>query len=347
MPFAYAFHIWLTPPPKQVKMLEKINNSSGELRKTLIAEWKAQASLPPGSPGYYKSEFPQFVIGAIVGATSCRKVGNKHTLVCMITPDIEIDYPECVKELNQHFDEVVVVDYVLKLPTKKLTEKQELNYGKSFAYGSTRLNCLLLEEYEKVLLIDADTVFVANTDHVFDLPTPGGIWGYFMMERKDPRTKKIIGYNSVTQSADKIPYGAHVPEEVVDILLNSSFIESEACLLLKPNGDDFDEISAMQLDFPKCPSSHEAQALAVYYKDEWTQLTNAFAYCTWKKYPVEIKKPLIIHFYSSKPWENEKSEFDDYKYWYEIFDELVTKYPKYKRYLGVLEGNERRGGEWR
>ena len=105
-----------------------------------------------------------YVIGALVLAKSLKWSRTIHQTVCMVTSDVS---EKAVCLLKQAFDRVELIEYI-NMPCRKLnTNKQEKMYGAWTHLSLTCFRCLLLEDYEKICLMDSDVVVLRNMDNIF------------------------------------------------------------------------------------------------------------------------------------------------------------------------------------
>jgi alpha-N-acetylglucosamine transferase len=108
-----------------------------------------------------------YVIGALVLARSLTR--TIHQTVCMVTSDVS---ERAVALLQQAFDRVKLIENI-NMPCRKLnTDKQEKMYGawRPWTHLSlTCFRCLLLEDCEKICLMDSNVVVLRNMDNIFEL----------------------------------------------------------------------------------------------------------------------------------------------------------------------------------
>lgn len=113
-----------------------------------------------------------FIPGALVLTHSIKKYQTQHDLVCLITNSISSQGKSC---LGQLYDKVIPVDEIyLEHPNSIGRSDRSVLF--------TRLQCLRLgangglgTDYEKIVVLDADILFLRNNDELFELSTPAGI----------------------------------------------------------------------------------------------------------------------------------------------------------------------------
>eukprot|EP00927_Polykrikos_kofoidii_P052208 TRINITY_DN45990_c0_g1_i1.p1 TRINITY_DN45990_c0_g1~~TRINITY_DN45990_c0_g1_i1.p1 ORF type:complete len:583 (+),score=85.19 TRINITY_DN45990_c0_g1_i1:46-1749(+) len=126
----------------------------------------------PGSRGCYAyvitlwGASPAYALGALVLGFSIMKTRTKNSLVCLHTSDV----PEGFLVLLRQIWDCRLVEHVASV--KSLTSWAEPN---RFDGVFTKLHCLSLIEFEKVLMLDIDMMVTMNIDDLFDLQAPAAL----------------------------------------------------------------------------------------------------------------------------------------------------------------------------
>ena len=102
-----------------------------------------------------------FIPGALVLTHSIKKYQTQHDLVCLITNSISSQGKSCLEQL---YDKVIPVDEIyLEHPNSIGRSDRSVLF--------TRLQCLRLgangglgTDYEKIVVLDADILFLRNND---------------------------------------------------------------------------------------------------------------------------------------------------------------------------------------
>jgi glycogenin len=106
----------------------------------------------------------KYVTAALVLAQSLRNTGTKIRLHALVIPDEVSD--ESRKRLATLYDEVTEVPAIKGLSSKNLKI-----IGRPDLHATlTKIQFWSLEQYERVLYMDADTLVLQNLDHLFSLP---------------------------------------------------------------------------------------------------------------------------------------------------------------------------------
>jgi len=107
-----------------------------------------------------------YILGALVLGKSLRQEGARHDLIVMYTSDVLPPAIELLRRVGWQPREVEAVQGVDRL----------YNHGEPRFEGVfTKLRVMGLTEYEKVLLLDIDTLVLKNMDHLFELPAPAAM----------------------------------------------------------------------------------------------------------------------------------------------------------------------------
>jgi len=146
----------------------------------------AQVAVPPKKNAYVVvlwGATPEYCLGAMVLAKSLRVLGTPHDLVCVHTDDVQ---PAAVDLLARCGWKSHKVDYVQGV--SPLYNHGEPRFDGVF----TKLQAMGLVEYEKVLMLDIDTLVLRSIDSLFELPAPAAMArgpgsGYRHGERIDGR----------------------------------------------------------------------------------------------------------------------------------------------------------------
>ena len=109
-----------------------------------------------------------FMLGALVLGRALRRSGTKHDLVLLHTSDV----PESMRG--------VLADVWQLHPVEHVRADAGLFYGgkdrSRFSGVFTKLHCLSLVEYDKVLMLDIDLSIIGCMDPLFNLQAPAALW---------------------------------------------------------------------------------------------------------------------------------------------------------------------------
>lgn len=102
-----------------------------------------------------------YALGALVLGHSLRKVQTTRSLCVMVTSLTSLTMR---KALQSVYDEVVEVDLIDSGDRTRLALMNRPDLGMTF----TKIRCWLLDQYEKCVFMDADTLAIQNIDELFD-----------------------------------------------------------------------------------------------------------------------------------------------------------------------------------
>ncbi|KAF4676534.1 hypothetical protein FOL47_005970 [Perkinsus chesapeaki] len=112
---------------------------------------------------------PSYFLQALVCGWGLRSMNSCHDLVLVHTKDVPMAYLKC---LQQVFTRLHVVEYITCCK-RLLAGEQSTRFDLVF----TKLRCLELDQlgYDKIVLVDSDTLSVSNMDDLFDLQAPAAM----------------------------------------------------------------------------------------------------------------------------------------------------------------------------
>ena len=219
-----------------------------------------------------------YLTGAMVLGHSLMKTKTKFPRVILVTGDVS---PTYILHLKKVYTNVIPISYVETSPT--IFSETDTRFRDVF----TKLRCLELVQYEKIILLDLDMIICRNIDHLFRLEAPAAC---------------LKRYN--------LPYGKKItPNLICD---GSKLVGSinAGLMLLKP---DLSEWNVIQADIKHNPQLKkykypEQDYLSLRYCDKWTSITFNYNFQFGlthrvKKLNYRLSDIYVIHYSSSyKPW---------------------------------------------
>lgn len=281
-----------------------------------------------------------FLPGALVAAYRLRKMETEYDLICMVTKEIS---NRAIGALKLLYDKVIVID--------ELFVSHHMSEGRQDRpYLFTRFQALRLgpdgdldQKYDKIVLMDADIMPLANYDDLFLLEAPAGI----INEKKE----NCIDRHCDTQKDKWIwheiyegicAHGSIIPKYITDRVVNDvSNMGVNACLwVLKPDFNDYIEIMKCLLEMSIRREINqyqwpEMQVATIFWSGKWHNID--LRYCSFNGHP-NLNCLYGTHFAGLKPW-NEHDlrsvyhyyKYDDYKMWFSEYVEMTYKYPGLKK----------------
>jgi hypothetical protein len=275
-----------------------------------------------------------YVPGALVVAASLRAVGTRHDRVVMVTPDVDA---AARAQLALEFTAVVEVPYIERPARRFESAHQMARYGAWLDRSFTKWNCLGLTTYDRVLLVDADMVFVAPADELFDLPPPAAC---FSLPYLAPwRRRGGLPNPYIEPGATDMTHGAAIPASTIIAALGQHTVVAGGFLvLLRPDRADLDGLLAM-LGPAGAAERYGAAFLTKSGPDEasiseyfagvrgqgWTHIHQRYAAIPWK--PEWVSRDVrAYHYLGRKPWDMDPAEFPDLAPWWRTADELASRH---------------------
>lgn len=219
-----------------------------------------------------------YLTGALVLGYSLMKTNTPHDRIIMITPDVSTEYISYLKEIYTH---IIPIDYL------RANENIFLEKNTRFIDVFTKLQCLTLIDYAKIIMLDLDMIIAKNIDHLFELNSPAAC---------------IKKYD--------VKYGRKIPSKL--ICRGNKLVGSinAGLMLLEPSLTEYEsiveDISKNEQIFSfKYP---EQDYLSLRYCDQWTSIpfNYNFQFGLTKRVRImryKIHAIYVIHYSSSyKPW---------------------------------------------
>jgi len=209
---------------------------------------------------------------------SLYRTKTPYDRLILVTPDVSEEYQIYLKTI---YTDVVPIEYM------KVNASIFQDQATRFRDVFTKLECLALTSYSKVILLDLDMIITQNMDHLFDLEAP-----------------------AACLKRDDWPHGKLIPSSM--ICSHGRLVGSinAGLMLLKP---DMIELKAIKDDIMtnskmlkfKYP---EQDYLSLRYCSKWTSISFQYNYQfglthRTKKYGYKMDQIYVIHYSSSyKPW---------------------------------------------
>ena len=266
----------------------------------------------------------------------------KIDLVCMVTPDVS---PNARQQLKVIYDLVVEVPY-LRYKTNSLGTRYEETYGHLKDSYYTKWNCLSLDQYEKIILLDIDIVVIKPITHLFTYSAPAGIFTT-SASSKFPRfdKKKSKGHFDPYPIAENIPID---PRWIDQAFYKSGSVASANFILLAPSKTDFDKYKSYMTSesskpggygYSTCVSGHDEQSITDFYayglKQTWTLLPTYYNWVCWNPSSLigpdhRYHTPYTLHFlHSPKPWDPKvKLDYLDILAWTDCYQLMIKDNPE-------------------
>lgn len=219
-----------------------------------------------------------YLTGALVLGYTLMKTNTKIDRVILVTPDVSIEFKNFLKTVYTY---IIDIDYVSV--SSEIFSEENTRFIDVF----TKLECLALVQYQKIILLDLDMIITKNIDHLFKLNAPAAC------------LKKYY-----------VPYGKIIPSNMICVGNKLVGSINAGLMLLEPNINEWDDIKkdiskSTQINKYKYP---EQDYLSLRYCGKWTSITFNYNFQFGltnrvKKTHYRIDDIYVIHYSSSyKPW---------------------------------------------
>lgn len=312
--FKYGGELFLSNPDEYInpfKYSDQTCNIKVEFNELELSNKKQSRPITKSSKYAYVALLmgnSAYFLGALVLGYSLRTVETQYDIVIMVTPDV----PQKQKEILSEFFKIIDIDFLTI--DKSLIKDYENNRFKDVF---TKLQCLTLTKYEKIIMIDIDMLVIKNMDHLFNLNPPAA-----SLRRYD------------------LKHGKHIPENL--IVKNNKLIGgiNAGLMLLKPDLNEYQDIVKDLLN----PNSNmtgfknpEQDYLSYRYSKQWTNISFKYNFqfgLTDRAKKFETNDIYNLHYSSRlKPWRILKKPEETWKW---INEEPINK-PYYEMWISVYE----------
>jgi hypothetical protein len=260
-----------------------------------------------------------YVAGAVMVAHRLRRMGTTADIVCLVTPDVATEHHHllrkvCTRVLKVQYWHSCYVDW-----------RHKLERWPFMSAITTKYHALRLTQYQKICLLDVDTVPTRNIDFVFDYTAPAGL---FTSRYYQPNPLYDGVPNGGTISRVRLVVMANIPQ-VRRWVLNGSM------MVLRP---DLALWSFLQTEFvptfkgyTHIDSGMDEQLITFAYTQpgferDWTTLGQKLCRQWYKTH--QRQPPVVNMDHVPKPWaDNGNPSWRDNQWWRTIWHELVQSRP--------------------
>jgi len=277
-----------------------------------------------------------YLPGALVLAHAL-KMQSKHDCICLVTKDISL---RAQHALGLVYDKVILINE-LRIQSGVTTGRSDRNIL------MTRFEALQLDGYDKIIMLDADVLPLANYDQLFALPAPAGI----IMEEREScysgATADSGNWSWHSHYEPICPHAVPIPKEITDRVQHdvANMGVNAGLWVLQPSQAEYNgivnaletpEVMTLVKNFPW----PEMQLATLLWSGRWTNID--IRYCSIGGYP----RPDVlygIHYAGLKPWQIKNrsalhyAKFPDFVLWRNFYMALywsvagLQEYPMLKR----------------
>lgn len=282
-----------------------------------------------------------YACGAAIVAQSLRTVQTKYPIWCMVTNDVSID---CREWLSKHVDKVIIVPVISYPVVSMKSKKQNAIYGSWIHASFTKWNILNPDLFpvEKVILLDADMLFVENCDELFDLPAPALT---FSSPWARPYMTNRFG---VFNPYGEMKHGQIVDKNNIRRGFHSGILGLACMVLVKPSRKATDIMYTILhreevYGNSECVSGFDEQLIAetlLALDDPIHHIHQSYNWIIGKtNWLLHKERPKSYQWYNGKPWNQERNSWPDLLVWWSAADQLLVRDPDAKKWFELEKIN--------
>ncbi len=274
-----------------------------------------------------------YVPGALVLASSLRRTGSSLDSICMVTPDVS---ESAQRVLGMLYTKVVITDYtrahVCKMKSRTSRRMEQL-YQAMWPTILTKFNCLDLEGYTNVCLLDADVVVLRCMDAIFESGAlAGSFHNYYVHDDSNP-------YPRGMKTGDIVPRDSIIKASK----LENSFLVSGSPLILPVHRDILSQFKTYIEDLqerhgfiglPHMCAGVDETTITMFFtevlKEEWRYIGLEYACVPWKDSQAQ---PYLYHYVHKKPWTMEEGAWADLKPWFNEAHWICEEHPSAQQFF--------------
>ena len=273
-----------------------------------------------------------YVPGALVLASSLRRTRNQADIICMVTSDVSATACSVLSTLYTH---VVPIDYITMTVTQTFKcKKLQEYYNAMTPFILTKFRCLLLEQYDKVLLLGANVVVLRSLDAIFETQTPAACFHNYWcrcpnLYPSDMQTGDVVPRDAITRAFEE-KYGY--------VLMGSPILLSTGADIFRQLKDYIeDPQTKISITKSKLNVGLDESLITMFFtfirKDNWRYIGTNYAVIPWKdKQP----KPFLYQYIQKKPWTMQENTWPDLKPWFDEARYISDKYPETHQFFQFL-----------
>jgi hypothetical protein len=282
----------------------------------------------------------EYACGAAAVAQSLANVGTKYPVWCMISDDISA---ECEVFLAGVFAKVVRVPLIAHECVPMKSQKQNQIYGGWIHQSFTKWNAMNPEylPVDKVILVDADMLFLENCDSLFDLQAPAATFS-------SPWVTPYMARGGRNHYGE-MQHGQVVDPRAIGGGLCNGVLGLACMVLLHPSARMFTIMKTILnrnhvYGHQRCMSGFDEQLLAETMLAMGGPVTHIHQQYNWivgkTAWLTKGETPKSMQYYNGKPWReaSDATEWQDVKDWHVVWQQLVAADPSRARWLNYNEG---------
>ncbi|CCG81702.1 Glycosyl transferase family protein [Taphrina deformans PYCC 5710] len=272
----------------------------------------------------------KYLQGALALEYSIRKSNSGYPLVVFHPPDLA---PAAINELHKRSVTTKMVDLLLPTTHKEYGPDQRFYdcWSKLLPHG--------MIEYDRIVELDADMLFMSNADELMELKLPHGSMAATHACVCNPRNfpqypKDWTADNCAYTKQHDVPETAHEMSHAIDARYGTRILNG-GLQVVNPNQKVFNDILDILANatLTETFAFADQSLLSHYFAEKWIALPyvyNALKTMRTAHAPIwrDDKVKIIHYILHDKPWDDparEGSEFVPNKWWWEINNERLRE----------------------
>lgn len=262
--------------------------------------------------------------GAAVVAQTLRDAGTRYPIWCMVGEGISDTAEDFLRGI---FDKIIHVPLISHKCIRMRSRKQNEIYGSWIEKSFTKWNILRRDLFpvDKVILVDADMMFLRNCDELFELAAPA-------LTFSNAWAKPYVPHTGASNPHGELPHGTVVNPRNITKGFNGSFVGMGCMVLANPDDSAYTAmINLLSRDTAYghrgCISGFDEQLITetfLYMNIPITHIHQKYNWIVGKTGWLRGEIPHTMQFYNSKPWLEDPvtTQWDDVKDWYCVYDRV-------------------------
>lgn len=284
-----------------------------------------------------------YAVGAAVVAKTLRLVGTRYPIWCMHDNSVSL---ECIDFLRSQFDHVVQVPLIQHEVIPMKSKKQIEIYGSWIHASFTKWNIFNPEFFpvDKVILLDADMMFLENCDHLFELTAPA-------LTFSSPWARPYKHEKGAYNPFGELKHGQVVPREKIIQSFKKGILGLACMVLVQPSTELAQKCHELlhknpQYGHPGCIAGFDEQLLSESLLSMNIPIYHIHQQYNWivGKYNwlLHGETPKTQQCYNGKPWQGItvpsdrkkiESSWLDFRQWWDVADLIMMNDPSTVRWF--------------
>lgn len=284
-----------------------------------------------------------YVPGALVLADSLQRVKTEYDTVCMVTKDVS---SEAVITLMKVFDQVLKVPYITHKTVQMRTKRQREMYQDWIHQSFTKWHVLnpAVFRYKKVIMLDADMIFIENCDHLFSMSAPAATFS-------TPWAKPYclsggLPNYYIDTIGRELEHGEIVPRSCIERSRKYSFVCRASVVLIAPSENAWRVFQSILngvevFGTRDCFNGFDEQILVDVWLSMHEEIKHIHQRYNWvvgkTQWLEKGDKPHVFQWYGAqRVWHMSRYDWPDTEIWWNRADAVMHQMPESRRFFPIV-----------